>query len=204
MKKVLTTLLIASLLVLPLGSVALAEDHTEASQPPVTEFIPGAVPAQTTFAQAMSPAIHAALLAMMNRDVSSFSPADDPLAWEALYNMLSLYGQLDDRAEYDNDRLVLPSETAQDFAAALLGSMPAGPIPEELADRLVYDAETDCYLVSCGSDALCELRFDADQGSEVSGALVYLVDGSNLISFRATLAAQDNLFGCALAALELV
>ena len=122
MKKVLMTLMIASLLVLPLGSVALAE-HTEASQPPVSDFIPGAVPAESTFGQAMSPALHAAVLAMLNRDAASFSPADDALAWEALYNMLSLYGQLDERAEYHEDQLILPSETVSDFAAALLGRL---------------------------------------------------------------------------------
>lgn len=204
MKKVLMTLMIASLLVLPLGSVALAEEAVEVSQPPVADFIPGAVPAQTTSAQAMAPAIHAAVLAMLNQQAQSFSPADSALAWESLYNMLSLYGQMDERAEYAEEQLLLPSETVFDFAAALLGSVPAEPIPEELADRLTYDADTDCYLVSCGSDALCELRLDSDQGSQLSGALVYLVDGSDLVRFEASLVPQDNMFGCALVSLELI
>lgn len=203
MKKLLMTLLLASALILPLGSVALAE-NAETSQPQGFEFVPGTVPAQTSSWESMTPAIHAALLAMLNQDVQSFSPADNALAWESLYNMLSLYGQMDDRAEYRDDLLVLPSETVSDFAAALLGSFPADPIPDDLADRLTYDADSDCYLVACGSDALCELKLDADEGGTTTGALVYLVDGTDLVFFHASLVPQDNMFGCSLTALELL
>ena len=59
-------------------------------------------------------------------------------------------------------------------------------------------------LVACGSDALCELKLDADEGGTTTGALVYLVDGTDLVFFHASLVPQDNMFGCSLTALELL
>jgi len=206
MKKVLMTLLIVSMLVLPLGSVALAE-NTETSHPEVTDFVPGTVPAQTSSWEAMTPAIHAALLAALNHDAAAFSADDEVLAWEGLYNMLSMYGQMDDRAEYQDDLLILPSETIYDYAAALLDSFSPAGVPEALADRIVYDEETDCYQVVCGSDDLSELVLDPAQEADgqviLTGALRYVVDGTPLARFQAVLVPQDNMFGCFLASLEL-
>lgn len=208
MKKVLLTAVIASLLILPLGNVALA-DHEQTSLPqaPAADYVAGGVPAQTDLVQSMSPALHGVVLAMLNHGAEDFSPADTALTWESLYNMLSLYGQLDNRSEYEDDWLVLPAETAMDYAAALnVNLAQLGPMPAELADRLVYSAGDDSYRVACGSDDLVE--FQVRQSSEtggrlsLSGALVSRADGAELAQFQAQLQTQDNMFGCVITSLR--
>ncbi len=203
MKKLLMTALIASLLVLPLGTVALA-DHEETPMETVQsaqDYIPGGVPAQVDAEQSMAPALHAVMLAMMNHNLTSFDAANADLAWESLYNMLSLYGQLDNRSEYQNsDTLLLLSETVRDYAAALdLSFEDMGPLPADLSDRMTYDAASDSYQVVCGNNdqARFEIRSSQTVGSTVklTGALVYLADGSDLGEFEATLQSQDNMFG---------
>lgn len=211
MKKFLSTALIVTLLVLPLGTVALA-DHEEApteTAQSVQEYIPGGVPAQVNAEQSMAPALHGVLLAMMNHNLTSFDPDNQAVAWESLYNMLSLYGQLDNRSEYQNsDTLLLLSETVRDYAAALVDSFDTlGPLPEFLTDRLTCDAASDSYLVVCGNDSLAEIQIRSTQNSggtlSVTGDLVYLVDGSSLAQFQAVLSPQDNMFGYAVTQLSL-
>lgn len=206
MKKFLSTALIVTLLVLPLGTVALA-DHEEApteTAQSVQEYIPGGVPAQVNAEQSMAPALHGVLLAMMNHNLTSFDPDNQAVAWESLYNMLSLYGQLDNRSEYQNsDTLLLLSETVRDYAAALNCSFDnLGPLPKDLSDRLTYDAASDSYQVVCGNNdqARFEIRQSVTRGDTVtlSGALVYLADGSDLGTFEATLQSRDNMFGYAI------
>ena len=188
MKKFLLTGLIAALLILPLGNVALAESQ-EASQPESQgeEYVPGGVPAQTGALESMEPALHAVLMAMLNHDAASFDTSDTALAWESLYNMLSLYGQLDDRSQYQGEDLLVPSEF--------------------LTDRLTCDAASDSYLVVCGNDSLAEIQIRSTQNSggtlSVTGDLVYLVDGSSLAQFQAVLSPQDNMFGYAVTQLSL-
>lgn len=209
MKKFLLTGLIAALLILPLGNVALAESQ-EASQleSQGEEYVPGGVPAQTGALESMEPALHAVLMAMLNHDAASFDTSDTALAWESLYNMLSLYGQLDDRSQYQGEDLLVPSETVRDYAAALVDSFDTlGPLPEFLTDRLTYDAASDSYLVVCGNDSLAEIQIRSTQNSggtlSVTGDLVYLVDGSSLAQFQAVLSPQDNMFGYAVTQLSL-
>lgn len=209
MKKFLLTGLIAALLILPLGNVALAESQ-EASQleSQGEEYVPGGVPAQTGALESMEPALHAVLMAMLNHDAASFDTSDTALAWESLYNMLSLYGQLDDRSQYQGEDLLVPSETVRDYAAALVDSFDTlGPLPEFLTDRLTCDAASDSYLVVCGNDSLAEIQIRSTQNSggtlSVTGDLVYLVDGSSLAQFQAVLSPQDNMFGYAVTQLSL-
>ena len=214
MKKLLLTTMIAALLVVPFQGVALA-GQTETSVPyaptaPAVQeevHIHGSVPAETGVLDSMTPALHTMVLAGLNREGSSFDYSDKGLCWEALYNMLSLYGQMDDRAEYDGEELVLPAEIATDFAAAFFpGSL--GELPRELADRMTYDAASDSYHLVCGSDSLAQIRLNEpqDEGDALilTGALVYLVDGTDLAQFRATLVPRDNLFGFAITGLELL
>lgn len=206
MKKLLLTTLIASMLLLPLGTVALADDETNAPDEEIVEYIPGDVPAQSDVSS-MAPALHAVLLAMVNQDVTSFTTGSDALSWEMLYNLLSMYGQMDDRSAYDGDALVLPSETVLDYSAAIFAA-PLSPetMPEELADRMIYHVGTDEYRLSCGSDALSQVIIDrtADLGGcvAVSGRLVYLAENETLCSFTAELAMCDNLFGYTLTELN--
>ena len=201
MKKLLLTALIASLLILPFGTVAMA-DMAEApgSQAEQLDYAPGNVPAETGALDSMTPALHAAILAMVNLGQRELDLSHPVAAWETLYNMLSLYGQMDDRSEYLDEELVLPSETVMDYASALLtGAAPLGPIPEALSDRIRYDEGLDSYLLACGDDSLAEIQLASVRESggslSVDGSLVYLVDGSPLAQFHAQFARQDNMFG---------
>lgn len=208
MKKIMLTTLIASMLLLPLGSTALA-DYEEAPAPAVSQdYLPGDMPAGTSPADAMAPALHGVLLAMMNHDVQSLDLSDGVLAWECLYNMLSLYGQLDSRSQPDGDWLAFPAEVAQDYAAALgLDLSKMGPPPVGLSDRLTYDRANGCYQVVCGSNDLAQLQVRDTTAApgrlQAEGALVYLVDGSDLMTFQAELRSQDTMFGWVLAGLTL-
>ncbi len=207
MKKYVLSILIAALMIAPFGSVAVAE-HVEASEPQAEAVVSRDVPAQLSVTESMTPALHAMLLAMMNHDVQTFDPSNRELVWESLYNMLSLYGQLDNRSEYQGEDLLLPSETVYDYAATILSDLSTlGQPPESLSDRMVYDPATDHYLVVCGSDGLSQLRTNmtpAPNGQELlSGELVYLPDGSVLAQYQATLQAQDNMFGYIIASMTL-
>ena len=96
-----------------------------------------------------------------------------------------------------------------DFSAALVPSFSQlGGLPEDLSDRLAYDEEIDSYLVTCGSDSLAQIQvtqLENQNGTlNVTGALVYLVDGSDLAQFRAVLAPRDNMFGYTIAEMELL
>lgn len=210
MKKILLTAMLAALLVFPLEGIAQAET-VEPSQPetPVAqepEFTPGDVPAEAGAPDSMTPAIHGVVLAMLNHDTDSFAAADAVLGWEAAYNMLSLYGQMDERAEYTEEELVLPAEIVMDFSSALAADL--DELPDELSDRMVYDADTDCYRLVCGEPGLAQIRLGkvapAENNLTVTGALTYLVDDSDLAQFRATLAPADNLFGYTLIDLTLL
>ncbi|MCF2596938.1 hypothetical protein [Pseudoflavonifractor phocaeensis] len=213
MKKLLLTAMLAALLVMPLEGAALAQTP-EASAPTADtaqelDFDPGCVPAETDALESMTPAIHAVVLAMLHQEQTVYSPQNAQLTWEALYNMLSLYGQMDDRSDYVGEDLVLPTEAALDFSTALTLSLDAlGPLPEELSDRMVYDAELDSYRLACGSDSLAQIRLDSSRDAgrelELTGTLVYLVDNTDLARFRVTLRSQDNLFGYTVAGLELL
>ena len=210
MKKTLLSAVVAASLILTLGGAALA-DGPETSAPAVPEtecYTPGDVPAAVPAQDAMAPAIHAALLAMLNNGDAAFAADSSMTAWEALYNMLSIYGQLDARSEYRDGQLVLPTETVLDYAAALFPSAPdLTQLPASLADRMVYDADSDSYLLACGDDGLSEIqvRTSSETGGQLtlSGGLVYLVDGSELASFTAVLAPRDSLCGYQLVSLTM-
>ena len=210
MKKILLTAMLATLLVLPLEGIAQAETvEPSTNEIPVSqelEFVPGDVPAETGPLDSMTPAIHGVVLAMLNHGTDSFADADSLLGWESAYNMLSLYGQMDDRAECTEEELVLPAEIVMDFSAAL--AIDLDQLPADLSDRMVYESETDCYRLVCGENGLAQIQLgDAvvtDNGLNVTGALTYLVDGTDLAQFRATLIPADNLFGYTLTDLILL
>jgi len=210
MKKLLLSALIASLLLVPMGTLALADDLNAA---PVTAvenevYTPGEAPAQDC-AAAMAPAIHAVLLALQNQGLSSFTTEDTALSWEMLYNLLSMYGQLDDRSTFDGEMLLLPAETVWDYSTALFSApLDPGTMPAELSDRITYDAATDCYSLFCGSDGLSEVTLTTVPASDgsllVSGKLIFIPEELELASFTAVLTAADNLFGYTLTALDVL
>ena len=210
MKKMFLSCLLAAALRVTRGGAALA-DHEEAVPAPeaVQDYAPGAVPAQTGAVQSMSPAVHGVVLAMLHHGADQFRADDAALAWESLYNMLSLYGQMDERSEYrDSDHLLLLSETVRDYAAALDVPFDAlGPLPEALHDRIVYDAAADSYQVVCGNDSQAQFQvYAAEQtagGLVLEGALVSLPDQRELTRFEAVLQPRDSMFGYAITGLTL-
>ena len=208
MKKLLLTALLAVALLLPLGTTALAEDDTTAESEAVYLYVPGNAPAQTDVAS-MLPALHGVLLAMDNQGMTSFTADDDLLSWEMLYNLLSMYGQMDSRAWFEEDVLVLPGEAVLDYSAAILPA-PLSPadLPEELSDRMVYDPEFDEFRLYCGSDDLSQVVIDEcvenPAGVSLSGRLVYLAEEETLLSFTAELTLHDNMFGYALTELTVM
>lgn len=199
MKKTVLTLMILSVLIFPVNGTG---ERSAQGEP----YVPGAVPAGSGMAESMAPALHGMVLAMLNQDVPDFDPADRELAWESLYNMLSLYGQMDSRTQPEDGMLTLPGETAADYSAALgLSLEELGERPDSLSDRLYVDRETGNCTLACGNDGLAQLQLSevrADgAGLRVSGALVYLVDGSELVRFEAELQPEDTMFGCAVTGL---
>lgn len=209
MKKVLMTALIASLLILPVHSAASSGAAGETPAPvQAQDFSPGSVPAEIGPAESMAPAIHALVLASLNHDAARFDLSDSELAWEGLYNMLSLYGQLDSRCDEKNGELFLPEETVRDYAAALDADFEAlGELPAGLWDRMNYDNVSRCYLLVCGADDQVHIQINSlrAQGAALllSGALVDEVEGDTLVRFQAVLQSRDNMFGYAVSALSI-
>lgn len=208
LKKLVTAALITSMLILPVNSVGPA-GYEEASLPGQSQdYIPGDLPAQTGAEESMGPVLHAMLLAMLNHDGKDFDLSDSELGWEGLYNMLSLYGQLDSRCDEKNGELFLPEETVRDYAAALDADLEAlGDLPAGLRDRMNYDNVSRCYLLVCGEDDQVQVRTDSlrTEGTALvlSGALVDEVEGEDLVRFRAVLRPRDNMFGYAVSALSI-
>lgn len=199
-KKAALTLMILSIFILPAGGAG-----ERSVQSP--GFVPGSVPAGSGMAESMAPALHGMVLAMLNREASAFDPADRELAWESLYNMLSLYGQMDSRSITEQGELFLPEETVMDYAAVLDVDLDElGAPPASIRDRLNYDNVSRSYMVVCGEDNLAQIQVESltasSDGYVLTGALVYEVENEVLVRFQATLQPQDNMFGFVVSALS--
>lgn len=210
LKKLLVLALIAAFLILPVSSAAPVQP--EAASYPEQGYRPGNVPAQTDAAESMSPALHALVLAMLNHEADHFAFEDASLTWEILYNMLSLYGQLDSRSVTEQGGLLLPEETVLDYVSALVCDLtgPSGRLgtpPATVRDRLNYDRASGCYTVVCGTDDLSLLQVDSfhpsAKGCALTGSLVYQVDGQILARFQADLILRDNMFGYAVTGIRI-
>ena len=208
LKKLLTAALVISMLILPVSSVGPADNQETTAPVQAQNYLPGDVPAETDAAESMSPALHALVLAMLNHDVKRFDFENSSLTWEGLYNMLSLYGQMDSRSTSEQGELFLPEETVRDYAAALALSFNAlGDPPAAIRDRLNYDNVSRCYVVVCGEDNLARIQVESLKSSGkdcvLTGALVYEVENEVLVRFQATLQPRDNMFGYAISALRI-
>lgn len=198
LKRILTAALVTSMLILPVSSVGPVNSGEAPAAVQAQGYLPGDVPAETDVVESMSPALHALVLAMVNHDAAGFDFSDTALTWEGLYNMLSLYGQMDTRSITEQGELFLPEETVLDYAA-VLDLEELGDPPAAIRDRLNYDNVSGSYVVVCGSDNLAQLRVDeltpSGGGYTLSGCLVYEVENRTLVRFRAVLRPQDNMFG---------
>ena len=156
----------------------------------------------------MQPAIHALVLAMDENDLD-YTPDDPRFQWVALYYMLSLYGRMDDRAELSDAYLTLPGEAVMDLAIPMFPQLTGLPqLPEELADRITYDAGGDTYQLSRGDEGLSQVTLTSsyptgNTGRVITGEMVYLETGKVLHTFRVQLEEDDSMFGFAITGLTL-
>ena len=200
MKKLILSLTLISLLTVSLGGVAFAQSQQEPLSEVSVEEVHGNVPAQSDAAQSMYPAIHALVMAMTENHLD-YDPEDPEFLWTSLYYMLSLYGQMDERAELTDDTLILPGEVVQDYASALYPDVSTLPeIPSPISERISYRAADHTYRLARGDEGLSQVTVDSpvyqDSGTVVvDGALKSSDDGSTLRAFQVTLLPRDCMFG---------
>ena len=210
MKKIVLMALVLSILVVPMTGKAFADDHVPDTLPPVivqhdspdeqTGFLPGSVPADSSVLDAIQLPVNALVLSMAEGGLV-YNASSDDFVWNALYYALNMYGQTDDRAQLDNDSLILPSEAAQDFLCALFaGRSQLPPLPQTLSDRIGYNALTDQFCLTVGDVGLAQTIFETPVHSgnglyTVDGCLTNPEDGSILCSFRITLIENESMFG---------
>ena len=115
LKKMLLTLTAAAVLAVSIPLAAMAVNGGETALPAGDEtvFVPGSIPAETGAVESMTPALHAGLLTLLHLGDDALT--SDAGRWETVYNMLSLYGQLDERADSGDGLLTVPAETVLDF-----------------------------------------------------------------------------------------
>ena len=196
MKKRIVSITACAVLTTSLVCVSFAQTQQE----PPAASVQGNVPAQSQASQAMLPAVHALVLSMTENDLT-FNPEDPQFLWTSLYYMLGLYGEYDQRAELTDESLILPTEVIQDYAAALYPDVSALPeIPAPISERITYQSANDSYYLTRGDAGLAEITVQSittqSNGSEfMVGDLTYVVDGSALVSFEATLVPSDSMFG---------
>ena len=105
MKKWMIALMMAALLIVPMGGIAYAVGEGAPAAPAAGEFIPGDVPAQSGTMDAMVAPVNALVMCMVEQGLA-YNDQDDVFLWNSLYYMLSLCGQMDERAELtDGGRL---------------------------------------------------------------------------------------------------
>ena len=81
-------------------------------------------------------------------------------------------------------------------------------LPEELADRITYDANGDTYQLSRGDEGLSQVTLTSsyptgNTGRVITGEMVYLETGKVLHTFRVQLEEDDSMFGFAITGLTL-
>ena len=132
MKKWMIALMMAALLIVPMGGIAYAVGEGAPAAPVAGEFIPGDVPAQSGTMDAMVAPVNALVMCMVEQGLA-YNDQDDVFLWNSLYYMLSLCGQMDERAELTDDMLILPAETVADYAGALFSNFDGLPaLPREM------------------------------------------------------------------------
>ena len=209
MKKKLISLILIAATLCSLCGWAYAVGDKDLQQAGEAFYVPGSVPAESGAMDGMVPPINALVLCMLEQKLT-YDETSDAFFWNSLYYMISLYGQLDSRAELTDDTLILPAETVEDYAAALFTNYSGLPaLPVSLMDRVTFDWSTDSYRLARGDAGLSETRIEAvetlDGGAlRVTGALVALEDESDLCRFSAVLTANDSMFGYSISGLEIL
>ena len=209
MKKWMIALMMAALLIVPMGGIAYAVGEGAPAAPAAGEFIPGDVPAQSGTMDAMVAPVNALVMCMVEQGLA-YNDQDDVFLWNSLYYMLSLCGQMDERAELTDDMLILPAETVADYAGALFYNFDGLPaLPREMNGRVSYDWQNDTFRLARGDAGLTETRLGeiTELGGgrvQVAGALVSLEDESVLCSFTVDLVRNNSMFGYAISGLDIL
>ena len=209
MKKMLISISLIAAMLCSMVGLAYADNAKDLQSRAGLDFVPGTVPAQSRQMDGMVPPVNALVLCMLERDLE-YDESGDVFLWNSLYYMISLYGEMDDRAELTDESLILPSETVADYAYALFTNYNGLPhLPDQLQEWVTYDQASDCYILARGdaglSDTVIESAADLGGGvTEVSGALVAQEDGSVLCRFTATLNENNSMFGYSISNLNIL
>ena len=199
MKKRIVSLALALLLAAGLGGTVFAQSQQESQPEASLETVQGSAPAQADASQSMYPAVHALVMAMTENHLD-YDPENPEFLWTSLYYMLSLYGQMDERAQITDDTLILPSEVIQDYAAALYPDVSSLPeVPAPISARIAPNGD-GTYRLARGEEGLTQVTVEPpiylqDGTVVMNGALVALEDGSTLREFQVTLLPRDCIFG---------
>ncbi len=161
----------------------------------------GDVPAGLSAVDAITPPVSALVLCMLELGLD-YDQSDDSFYWSGLYYMLSLYGQMDSRAQFTDDTLILPPEAVADYAAALFAEFDGLPaLPESMAERIqLIDGEYHLARGDAGQ-LTCEITSTVSQtdGTVLAyGDMVSAVDGSAVCTFTVKLQPNDSMFGYAI------
>lgn len=209
MKKLILSTLVLTALLLPMTSGVMAEEEPSSLIPPAVElfdpgpaeaFRPGSVPADSSLTDAIRLPVTALAQTMLETGLS-YESANDTFVWNTLYYALSIFGQLDDRAQLTDQALLFPSETAQDYLRALFRDRTLlPPVPVPLQDAVRYDPLTDLYCLSLGDLGLTQLSLSAPTPAQdglvmVEGTLTSPDADEPLCTIRVLLEANDSMFG---------
>lgn len=210
MKKIVIPFTVIVAMLCSMGGMVYADDAKGLlMQTELSEYVPGTVPAQSGRFDSMIPPLNAMVMSMLEQGLD-YDESNDVFVWNSLYYMISLYGQMDSRAELTDERLVLPAETVEDYAAALFTNYDGLPkLPGCLKDRVAYDAQNDSYSLARGDAGLSEVVIRnisrLDNGAvAVSGVMAALEDGHALCGFTATLTANNSMFCYSISDLNIV
>ncbi len=219
MKKAITALLLLFALLLPMTSGVVAEEQPRTLTPPAVEsaspaepaevFLPGSVPALSAPFEAINLPLNAVALAMVEHNLA-YNSADDAFVWTALYYALSIFGQMDDRAQLTDEALLVPSETVQDYLRALFrdrSQLP--PLPTGPQAAVSYDPVTDLYALTLGDLAQSTMTLDAPSPAHsglvsVTGTLTDPGSGQVICHVQALLETNESMFGCSIVQVDII
>lgn len=208
MKKTLISLTLTLAMLISIGSYVTAQESPSENPVEVTtvvdqelnDYRDGDVPAQSSTLDGITPPITALVMCMVEQGLT-YDESDETFYWNSLYYMLSLYGQMDSRAQLTDDTLILPAEAVADYAAALFTDFNGLPqLPQSMEGFITYsDGE---YFLARGDAGLATIQMDstqvlADGSTLVSGSFVY-GEGEVVCTFLAKLHSNDSMFGYAI------
>lgn len=150
MKKWMIALMMAALLIVPMGGIAYAPSERERRRPRLRGIHTRRRARPERHMDAMVAPVNALVMCMVEQGLA-YNDQDDVFLWNSLYYMLSLCGQMDERAELTDDMLILPAETVADYAGALFSNFDGLPaLPREMNGRVSYDWQNDTFRLARG------------------------------------------------------